>query len=167
MTSMMWLQWVVSIWLRRPREYWAPQNMQGHKYGPAKMKFSSMLCLYNIKLGKQVSYVSRLVCHPSASGHKLKLITTVVTQCMPFATLCLGDIHHPLMLLPSQLYYDRTFLCHHVIFPLVCFHSLSIMFSLFFCIFCHLGPSALFRLWSYMSCDTVQSCRWLQTFQPE
>jgi len=67
MTSMMWLPWVVWTWLRRPREYWAPQNLLGHRYGPVKTKFSFMLCLSNIKLGKLVSS-SQLVCPLYASA---------------------------------------------------------------------------------------------------
>jgi len=67
MTSMMWLPWVVWTWLRRPREYWAPQNLLGHRYGPVKTKFSFMLCLYNIKLGKLVSS-TKLVCPLCASA---------------------------------------------------------------------------------------------------
>ena len=67
MTSMMWLPWVVWTWLRRPREYWAPQNLLGHRYGPVKTKFSFMLCLYNIKLSKLVRS-SKLVCSLCASA---------------------------------------------------------------------------------------------------
>ena len=79
MTSMMWLPWVVWTWLRRPRGYWAPQNLLGHRYGPVKMKFSFMLCLYNIKLGKLVSS-GKLVCPLVLQPVNVTLITNPLMQ---------------------------------------------------------------------------------------
>jgi hypothetical protein len=138
MTSMMWLPWVVWTWLRRPREYWAPQNLLGHRYGPVKTKFSFMLCLYNIKLGKLVSS-SKLECPLCASASEChtdnkSLMHYVCHSC----SLCWRCLSFPLgldalcnYLLPSSSFCNLLLIC--LSYPFSLFYVFSHFDSLHYC----------------------------------